>query len=190
VSEPLAHSTPGRPQVETAVDTPLVVVTVGTDHHRFDRLVRWMDHWYSRQSAEVRIVAQTGTARQSRVFECQPYLAPAELDEAFGAATAVVSHGGPATIMGVRSQGLMPIVVARDSRLDEHVDDHQQRFARWLAARGEIALATTEAELCGRLDAAIADPTAYRLTATDGDSTARTVERFGVLVDELLERRR
>ena len=184
------EASPPRLAPETAIEAPLVVVTVGTDHHRFDRLVRWMDHWYSRQSTEVRIVAQTGTARQSRVFECQPYLAPGELDEAFGAATAVVSHGGPATIMGVRSQGLMPIVVARDSRLDEHVDDHQQRFARWLAARGEIALATTEAELCGRLDAAIADPTTYRLASTGGDPVARTVERFGALVDELLERRR
>jgi UDP-N-acetylglucosamine transferase subunit ALG13 len=182
-------STP-RPPVETAVEAPLVVVTVGTDHHRFDRLVRWMDHWYSQQPGEIRVVAQTGTAQQSRVFPCQPYLAPGDLEEAVGAATAVVSHGGPATIMGVRSLGLMPIVVPRDARLDEHVDDHQQRFARWLAARGEIALATTEAELCGRLDAAIADPTTYRLAASDVDPTAHTVERFGALVDQLLERRR
>jgi UDP-N-acetylglucosamine transferase subunit ALG13 len=181
---------PWTPPVETAVNAPLVVVTVGTDHHRFDRLIRWMDHWYSRQPGEVRVVAQTGTAQRSRVFPCQPFLAPAELEEAVDAAIAVVSHGGPATIMGVRSRGLMPIVVARDSRLDEHVDDHQQRFARWLAARGEIALATTEAELCGRLDAAIADPTTYRLAASDGDPAARTVERFGALVDELLEGRR
>ncbi len=190
MSDHVARPAPITAPVETAVDTPLVVVTVGTDHHRFDRLIRWMDHWYSRQSEEVRVVAQTGTASRSRVYPCEPYLAPADLEAAVGAATAVVSHGGPATIMGVRSLGLMPIVVARDSRLDEHVDDHQQRFARCLAARGEIALATTEAELGGRLDAAIADPTAYRLTATDGDPTARTVERFGVLVDELLERRR
>jgi UDP-N-acetylglucosamine transferase subunit ALG13 len=187
--KPQRGSSPSTP-IETAVEAPLVVVTVGTDHHRFDRLIRWMDHWYSLQSGEIRVVAQTGTAQQSRVFRCEPYLAPGDLEEAVGAATAVVSHGGPATIMGVRSLGLMPIVVARDARLDEHVDDHQQRFARWLAARGEIVLATTKAELHGRLDAALADPAAFRLADGGVDVTKITVDRFGALVDELLGRPR
>jgi UDP-N-acetylglucosamine transferase subunit ALG13 len=176
--------------VETAVGTPLVVVTVGTDHHRFDRLVRWIDAWYARHDGAVRVLAQTGTAARSRAYPCSPYLAPTELEEAVAAATAVVSHGGPATIMGIRSRGLLPIVVPRDARLGEHVDDHQQRFARWLASRGEIALALTEVELHRRLDVALAEPEAFRLAGSDGDPTARTVDRFGQLVDDLLAQRR
>jgi UDP-N-acetylglucosamine transferase subunit ALG13 len=175
--------------VDTAVDSPLVVVTVGTDHHRFDRLVEWVEHWFAEQAEDVRVVAQTGTAHASGAFPCQPYLAPVELEEVVDAATAVVSHGGPATIMGIRKQGLLPIVVPRDPTRDEHVDDHQQRFGRWLAARGEIALATTEGELHGRLDAALADPAAYRLTGGGVDPQSDAVERFGALVDELLARR-
>jgi UDP-N-acetylglucosamine transferase subunit ALG13 len=175
---------------DAPVGTPLVVVTVGTDHHRFDRLVEWVEHWFAERADEVRVVAQTGTARPSSTFPCQAYLAPAELEEAVNAATVVVSHGGPATIMGVRKLGLMPIVVPRDPARDEHVDDHQQRFGRWLAARGEVALATTEAELHGRLDAALADPAAYRLADGGTDPHAEAVERFGVLVDELLARPR
>jgi UDP-N-acetylglucosamine transferase subunit ALG13 len=176
--------------VDAAVGTALVVVTVGTDHHRFDRLVRWVEDWFAEQADDVRVVAQTGTAAPSIAFPCQPYLAPADLDEAVGLATAVVSHGGPATIMGIRSRGLLPIVVPRDPTLDEHVDDHQQRFGRWLAARGEVALATTEAELHGRLDAALADPSAFRLADGGVDPRAEAVERFGVLIDELLAGRR
>jgi UDP-N-acetylglucosamine transferase subunit ALG13 len=176
--------------VDAAVGSPLVVVTVGTDHHRFDRLLRWMEHWFAEQTDDVRVVAQTGTALPSDAFPCQAYLAPAELDEAVTLATAVVSHGGPATIMGIRARGLLPIVVPRDPSLDEHVDDHQQRFGRWLSARGEVALATTEAELHGRLDAALADPSAFRLPEGPVDPRADAVARFGVLVDELLGRRR
>ena len=175
---------------DTAVDTPLVVVTVGTDHHRFDRLVEWVEHWFAERADEVRVVAQTGTARPASSFPCQPYLAPAELEEAVTAATAVVSHGGPATIMGVRKLGRLPIVVPRDPAREEHVDDHQQRFGRWLASRGEVALATTEAELHGRLDAALADPSAFRLADGGVDPHAEAVERFGVLVDQLLARPR
>jgi UDP-N-acetylglucosamine transferase subunit ALG13 len=176
--------------VDTAIDTPLVVLTVGTDHHRFDRLVQWVEHWLAEQDGAVRVVGQTGTATPSSAFPCRRLLPPADLDEAVSAATAVVSHGGPATIMGIRTRGLLPIVVPRDPAHDEHVDDHQQRFARWLAARGEIALATTEAELHGRLDAALADPAAFRLADGGVDVTKITVDRFGALVDELLERRR
>jgi UDP-N-acetylglucosamine transferase subunit ALG13 len=176
--------------VDTAVDTPIVVVTVGTDHHRFDRLVEWVEDWFAGQADEVRVVAQTGTARPSTAFPCEPLLAPADLEGIVAVATAVVSHGGPATIMGIRKLGLLPIVVPRDPARDEHVDDHQQRFGRWLAARGEIALATTEAELHGRLDAALADPTAFRLPDGGVDPQADAVERFGALVDELLARRR
>jgi UDP-N-acetylglucosamine transferase subunit ALG13 len=175
---------------DVAVGSPLVVVTVGTDHHRFDRLVAWVEHWFAERADDVRVVAQTGTARPSGTFPCQPYLAPAELEEAVTAATAVVSHGGPATIMGVRKLGILPIVVPRDPARDEHVDDHQQRFGRWLAARGEVALATTEAELHGRLDAALADPSAFRLADGGVDPHAEAVERFGVLIDELLTGRR
>ena len=175
--------------VDTAVGTPLVVVTVGTDHHRFDRLLRWVEDWFAEQREEVRVVAQTGTASPSDAFPCQPYLAPAELDEAVSLSTAVVSHGGPATIMGIRSRGLLPIVVPRDPTLDEHVDDHQQRFGRWLSSRGEVALATTEAELHGRLDAALTDPSAFRLAEGPVDPRADAVARFGLLVDELLGRR-
>jgi UDP-N-acetylglucosamine transferase subunit ALG13 len=176
--------------VDTAVGTPLVVVTVGTDHHRFDRLVRWVEHWFAERGGAVRVAAQTGTAAPSQSFPCEPYLSPPDLDEAVSAATAVVSHGGPATIMGIRTRGLLPIVVPRDPAHDEHVDDHQQRFARWLAARGEIVLATTEAELHGRLDAALADPAAFRLADGGVDVTKITVDRFGALVDELLGRPR
>jgi UDP-N-acetylglucosamine transferase subunit ALG13 len=172
--------------IDGVVGSPLVVVTVGTDHHRFDRLLRWTEHWFAERAGDVRVVAQTGTASPSDDFPCRPYLSPAELDEAVSLATAVVSHGGPATIMGIRSHGLLPIVVPRDPALDEHVDDHQQRFGRWLSARGEVALATTEPELHGRLDAALADPAAFRLPEGPVDPRADAVARFGVLVDQLL----
>jgi len=39
---------------------PLVLVTVGTDHHPFDRLVGWIDRWAP--PGRVRLVVQYGTA--------------------------------------------------------------------------------------------------------------------------------
>ncbi len=48
----------------TDVDTtrrPLVFATVGTDHHRFERLMDWMDAWGAHP--EARLVVQHGNAR-------------------------------------------------------------------------------------------------------------------------------
>jgi diacylglycerol kinase (ATP) len=44
---------------------PLLLVTVGTDHHPFDRLVRWVDGWLdgeTGQAAGLRCLMQTGTS--------------------------------------------------------------------------------------------------------------------------------
>jgi UDP-N-acetylglucosamine transferase subunit ALG13 len=36
------------------------------------------------------------------------------------------------------SAGHVPVVVPRNPAFNEHVDDHQMRFAQWLAKRREI----------------------------------------------------
>jgi UDP-N-acetylglucosamine transferase subunit ALG13 len=169
---------------------PLVVVTVGTDHHRFDRVLRWVERWYVRQDVPVQVLAQTGTADPPARFPSRRYLAPGELESVVGRATAVVTHGGPATVMGVRDLGLLPVVVPREATHGEHIDDHQERFARWLAERQQIALATTEPALHHLLDAALVDPASFRLCPDGGGSLAVAVERFGILVDSLLDGRR
>ena len=59
--------------------------------------------------------------------------------------------------------GAVPIVVPRQHRLGEHVDDHQVAFSRRLAADGGgIHLAETEAELHRLLDRVAAEPAAFR----------------------------
>jgi UDP-N-acetylglucosamine transferase subunit ALG13 len=53
----------------------------------------------------------------------------------------VISHGGPATISEARTAGTIPIVVPRLAAFGEHVDDHQLRYATYLATALEIILA-------------------------------------------------
>jgi UDP-N-acetylglucosamine transferase subunit ALG13 len=104
-------------------------------------------------------------------------------------AAAVVCHGGPGTILGARHTGAVPIVVPRQHRLGEHVDDHQVAFSRRLAADGdEIHLAETEADLHRLLDRVAAEPAAFR--AGPGDrATGGAVREFERLVDRLVGER-
>jgi len=168
-------------------ELPLLLVTVGTDHHPFDRLVRWADAWLAGHPGGLRCLMQTGTsAPPTGAADWQAYLEFDALQAAMGAAAAVVCHGGPGTILGARHRGAVPIVVPRQHRLGEHVDDHQVAFSRRLAADGgEIHLAETEAELHRLLDRVAGEPAAFRAGPEDR-ATATAVREFGRLVDGLV----
>jgi UDP-N-acetylglucosamine transferase subunit ALG13 len=163
---------------------PLVLALVGTDHHPFDRLVGWVDAWAA-GARDARVVVQHGSARPPAHAEGVRVLPPDELSDLLSRATAVVCHGGPGTIAAVRAAGLLPIVVARDPSLGEHVDDHQMRFVRAADRAGEIRAVASDAALGAALDAAVAEPETLRIAPGTRD-VAVTVERFGRLVDDLV----
>src|SRR5687767_13336790 len=124
---------------------PLIFVTVGMDHHPFDRLVRWVDAWLEAGGSErARCLVQSGTATPPRRAEWRDYLSHEELEAVMQQAAVVVCQGGPGTIASCRRLGLVPIVVPRRSTLREHVDGHQVTFARRTAALGHVRLPETE----------------------------------------------
>ena len=165
---------------------PLVVLTVGTDSHPFDRAVSWVDRWAA-DHPQARVVAQWGTSAPATVAEGGDLLPRPELDALLREADAVVSHGGPATLHQIRQVGLLPLCVPRDPTLGEHVDDHQQRFARHQAARGRVRHLEDEAALHAALDAVVADPTHLRIDPTgDASVAAASVARFAAFVDAVL----
>jgi UDP-N-acetylglucosamine transferase subunit ALG13 len=166
---------------------PFVFVTVGTDHHPFDRLVEACEEWA--RAAGFGYFIQTGASRPVDATHGAPYLPYPAMAEAMARARAVVSHGGPATIMLARQNRQIPLVVPRDPERGEHVDGHQQEFSRWMAARDQIVIAETTDELCRRLDIAVADENIYRI-GTENDATQAAVATFSELVNDLIERRR
>ena len=65
---------------------PLLLVTVGTDHHPFDRLVRWAEAWLDGHPGRLRCLMQTGTsAPPAGGAEWQAYLEYDALQEAMAA---------------------------------------------------------------------------------------------------------
>ena len=164
--------------------TPHVFATVGTDHHPFDRLVAWVDRWASLDKGRGAFV-QHGTSRRPAVADSADYLTYQDMTQALVSASAVVCHGGPATIMEARRSGKVPIVIARRPTLGEHVDDHQMLFTARLAEREQIHLVEDEESLHDQIDRAVVDPLAFQLERDD-PTLALAVHRFEVLVDELL----
>ena len=178
------------PRQRDGQPAPYVLVVVGTDVHRVDRLVGWLERWHAERPG-VRLVLQYGHSRTPALPEATPFLGHEELQRAMAEATLVVSHGGPATITEARRTGHLPIVVPRDPTHDEHVDNHQQLFSRRLGAAGMVRLCETEADLVAALDEGLADPARFVLAADPGrpDPRAEAVARVGAVIDDLVARR-
>lgn len=163
----------------------LVFVTVGTDHHPFPRVLDWVARWNATRP-DARVIAQCGTATPPHGIEGRDYLDHDELLALMGRADAVVTHGGPTSIVEARRHGHLPIVVPRRHRGGEAVDDHQARFSARLAQLQQIVVPADADELARSLDAALSAPRAQR--ADDEPDVARTVAQFAELVDGLLVR--
>jgi len=165
----------------------LVVAVVGTDHHPFDRLVRWLDAW-AQHHGDVQCVVQYGTSIPPRVCLGVDYLPHPALQQLVRRAVVVVSHGGPGTIMDARRVGLVPVVVPRDPELGEHVDTHQQRFARLVGTRGLVRLAESASALESAIEAGVAGPRPG-VSPLDGSTARESALRLGALVDAELRSR-
>jgi UDP-N-acetylglucosamine transferase subunit ALG13 len=177
--------------VNEVAPAPLrLLVVVGTDHHPFDRVISWVDGWLARQGGSVSAVVQHGSSAAPRLAAGHAMLGHTDLQAFIRTAEVIVTHGGPATITEVRRRGLRPIVVPRDPALGEHVDGHQQRFARRMGAAGLVQLCEDRESLELALDAVRADPALVQLAAGPqahaGDpAVAATVARIGRIVDDL-----
>lgn len=164
---------------------PLLLVLVGTDHHRFDRLVNWTSQWARSRPGSAHVIVQHGTSSPACGLESHDYFAHHTLTALLDQADVVVCHGGPTTIAEARRRGLVPIVVARDPARGEHVDGHQQRFTRRLGQAGLVRPADDQATLVGLIDEALGARAGTCATPSGGD-VAATCANFSAAVDALL----
>jgi UDP-N-acetylglucosamine transferase subunit ALG13 len=164
--------------------SPRLLVTIGTDHHPFDRLMQWIDELIDSGaiSAE-QVLVQTGSTRPPRRPAVRASLPRAELLTVMAHADVVVGHAGPGTIMDARSVGRRPVVVPRQASRGEVVDDHQVTFARRLAALDKIVLAEDHADFVTAVERGLADPgwlevQRAELLATGAYEVARRIDRL------------
>lgn len=171
----------------TVSDGPLaVVVTLGTDHHPFTRLVEWVDRWAG-EHPDRPCVVQHGTAPAPVHAEGHAVLDPGDIPGLMARARVAVGHAGPGTVLDARTAGRLPVIVPRLARLGEVVDDHQVTFGRWMDDRGQAICVEDEAGLRHHLDAAWLDPAAYSTSTAEG-AVPPAVTLLADLIDGVLTR--
>ncbi len=111
----------------------MIFVTVGTDHHPFDRLIKAVDEIKSKDWLQDEVHIQSGLSRVKPEFcQVQDFFPFDELMEKIDKARIVITHGGPGSIMPILYRQKIPIVMAREKKYKEAVDDHQKAFVKKL----------------------------------------------------------
>lgn len=110
----------------------MIFVTVGTHERPFDRLLSEIDLLAASGEWLEDVFCQCGTTGLVLGVPAAPMLSYGEMQDRMMAASVVVSHGGPATILSVLAADTPLVAVPRRRRFGEHVDDHQVSFCRHL----------------------------------------------------------
>lgn len=155
----------------------MIFVTVGTQLP-FDRLMQAVDSW-AQAHPDVRVFAQIGPGEyKPQHMEWSAFVTPAEFDEYYAQARAVVAHAGMGTILTALQMAKPLLVLPRKADLGEHRNDHQVATARRFDAMGKVAVAFDESELPDKLDALLESQASEKIGAEASPGLIAAVRGF------------
>jgi UDP-N-acetylglucosamine transferase subunit ALG13 len=136
----------------------MILVTVGTNEARFDRLL----HAFDSSPFDEELFVQHGPSPiRPRGATCVDYLPYDELGATVRRARVVVTHAGVGSIMTALANGKRPVVVPRLRRFGEAVDDHQMQLGLRLHETGLVTFVERPEDLRAALDATDDDTCAF-----------------------------
>lgn len=108
----------------------MIFVTVGTHEQQFNRLIEEIDRLKGNGTIKDEVIMQTGYCTYKPQYcEWSELLPYEQMLENVEKADIVITHGGPSSFIMPLQIGKIPIVVPRQKRYDEHVNNHQVEFS-------------------------------------------------------------
>lgn len=120
----------------------MIFVTVGTHEQQFNRLIKEVDRLKGEGIIKEDVFIQTGfSTYEPKNCEWSKLIPYKEMQKLNKEARIVITHGGPASFVAPLQLGKIPIVVPRQAKFEEHVNDHQVDFAKAVSERNKNILA-------------------------------------------------
>lgn len=164
----------------------MIFVTVGTHEQPFDRLVRGVDELVAQGVITEEVFIQTGYSTYEPKYCTFSKMLPfGEMTRKVADARIVITHGGPSSFIMPLQLGKTPIVVPRQARFDEHVNDHQVEFAGEVARRHGNILVVEDIETLGAVIADY-DGMAAKIGSGMQSNNAAFMQEFEKIVRELV----
>lgn len=117
----------------------MIFVTVGTHEQGMESLLMELDRLIDEKEIQDEVIAQIGySTYKPKNYKYKEMISYDEMDEMVKKASIVITHGGPGSIFHAIHNGKVPIVVPRNPKLNEHVDDHQILFTKRLDENNKV----------------------------------------------------
>jgi UDP-N-acetylglucosamine transferase subunit ALG13 len=114
----------------------MIFVTVGTHEQPFNRLVKKIDDLVADGTIKEKVVIQTGFSTYQPVHcDNHKMMSFEEMQNTLKEARIVITHGGPSSFIEALQFGKVPIVVPRQEKYHEHVNNHQVDFTKLINER-------------------------------------------------------
>lgn len=114
----------------------MIFVTVGTHEQPFDRLIKHVDYCCGEGRISGSVILQTGyTTYKPQHCKWAQFFSYEQMDSYMQSAEIIVTHGGPSSFLPAIRYGKIPIVVPRQKRFGEHINDHQLEFTKLIEER-------------------------------------------------------
>ncbi len=114
----------------------MIFVTVGTHEQPFNRLLEEIDKLIEVGIIKEEVFAQIGYSTYTpKHYKYSKFLDYDVMQDYFKNADIVITHGGPSSFMEAIKFKKVPIVVPRQEKFGEHVNNHQLTFSKELEKR-------------------------------------------------------
>lgn len=163
----------------------MIFVTVGTHEQPFDRLVQYIDGLKGDGTIQEEVILQTGySLYQPKNCEWSEFLPYSAMQGCIHDARIIVTHGGPSSFIPALQNGKIPVVVPRQKKFGEHVNDHQVKFCRAVARRDKNLIVVED---IGDLKRVLLqyDEIVSEMSAATQSCNGRFNRAFRAVVDEL-----
>ena len=162
----------------------MIFVTVGAHEQPFNRLVQKMDELKKNGTIQEDVIIQTGFSTYEPQY-CQwskliPYQ---QMIKNVEEARIVITHGGPASFIMPLQIGKTPIVVPRQHKFDEHVNNHQVEFARNVEKRMGTIIDVEDVETLGDIITNY-----YQIVAGMGHGMSSNNAKFNEELEKLVDK--
>lgn len=119
----------------------MIFVTVGTHEQSFERLVKKVDDLKRDKIINEDIIIQKGyTDYEPQYCESYKLVNYNDVQKYLKTARIIITHGGPASFIAPLTIGKIPIVVPRQKKFNEHVNNHQKDFVEQVVARNNTII--------------------------------------------------
>lgn len=115
----------------------MIFVTVGTHEQSFNRLLSEVDKLVFEKKIQEEVFMQTGYSTYiPKYVRFEQFVKYEDMKKLMSESDVIITHGGPASFMQVLSNGKIPIVVPRQLKYGEHINDHQIDFVTSVLNKG------------------------------------------------------